>query len=161
MRQVAKKNSGFSLVEILVVVLILGIMMSIAVMAFGDFGHSRQVLACAQQFENYLKLVRQQAILQASPLGIELHPHSYQVVQFSSDGLWVPVINSPIFKVQYIPKNTTLVLEPSTNHKNNPAIMIDTSGDLTPFTLHFLSEKQHRIATVLGTFNGSITLNTP
>jgi len=101
-----KKNSGFTLIEVLIVVAILGILMSIAVPAYSEYIR-RAHRAAAQQFlldvaqrqEQYLLDNRQYATawgIGAGGLGLpKLSPDSSPVSPLPAD-LW-PYYNDPDF----------------------------------------------------------------
>lgn len=152
-------NKGFTLIEILVVLLIIGITMGFAVMSFGDFGEKRGIIVAAEQFTNYVKLVQQQAILETSTLGIRIHDNGYQVLRFQAPASWVPLPLNSIFHRHHFPKGLVVHLHNIENKQGNPAIIINSSGDMTPFVLDFGSAKQTAISTITGKSNGSITLH--
>ncbi len=151
-------KSGFTLVEILVVVLIIGITIGFALLAFGDFGGSRRVVVAAEQFAGYVRLVQQQAILEASTLGIRLNKQGYQVFRFNVSGNWQAMPSKTIFHAQHFPDSTVINLENRTNKKESPEIIINSSGDMTPFKLHFGSERQRYVITVIGSHDGHVAL---
>ena len=155
-----RNNRGFTLIEILVVVVIMGITVGFALLAFGDFGRSRRIVMAAEQFINYVKLVEQQAILETSTLGIRLNKNSYQVVRFQFPSSWQIISKNVIFHQQQFPKNTVIRLttENLQEEKGGPQIIIDASGDMTPFKLHVGSAKQTNIVTIVGEHNGNISL---
>ncbi|MDP2365929.1 MAG: GspH family T2SS minor pseudopilin variant LspH [Ignavibacteria bacterium] len=153
-------NRGFTLIEILIVIVIIGITVGFALIAFGDFGESRRVLFSVEQLVNTLKLAQQQAILETSTLGLRIDNTSYQILRFQNSSGWAPISNKGIFKVNYFPKNTVITLK--TNHKTlqgAPSIIINSSGDMTPFTLGFGNSKE-MMTTLTGTHNGSMTFST-
>lgn len=153
-------NRGFTLIEILIVIVIIGITVGFALIAFGDFGESRRVLFSAEQLVNTLKLAQQQAILETSTLGLHINNTSYQILRFQNSSGWEPISNKGIFKVNYFPKNTVITLK--TNNKplqGVPPIIINSSGDMTPFTLGFGTYKE-MMTTLKGTHNGSLTFST-
>jgi general secretion pathway protein H len=153
-------NRGFTLIEILIVIVIIGITVGFALITFGDFGESRRVLFSAEQLVNTLKLAQQQAVLETSTLGLRIDKNSYQILRFQNASHWEPVSNKGIFKVTYFPQNTVISLK--TNNKSlqgSPSIIINSSGDMTPFTLSFGTNKE-MMTTLTGTHNGNLIFST-
>lgn len=151
-------NRGFTLIEILVVVLIIGITIGLALLAFGDFGGQRRIVMAAEHFINYVKLVQQQAILETSTLGIQLNQNTYQALRFQTNSQWQSMPSKGIFHQQQFPKNTVVHLEKMSFKVNTPQLIINASGDMTPFKLNIGSETQPSIVTILGKRNGTVEL---
>jgi type II secretion system protein H len=136
-------NSGFTLVEILVVVVILGITATMAVMALGDFGETQRITASAERFASKLRLVRYHAILEATPYQIKRTADSYQVLKFTPPNLWEKSnIKGGVLHALPLNKN----------------ILIQASGEITPVTLTFGKLKSPAIATISTTTDSKITL---
>lgn len=154
------KPKGFSLIEILVVLLIVGITMGFAMMAFGDFGETRRITVTAEQFIQYVKLAQQQAILETRTLGIAFNNNSYQVLHLSQQGNWSPMGDKHIFHRQQFPKELSYRFRNTIIKHRTPQIIINASGDMTAFTLDFGTNKQTVIATISGASNGAITIQT-
>ncbi|WP_156411356.1 type II secretion system minor pseudopilin GspH [Legionella oakridgensis] len=154
------KEKGFTLLEILVVLVIIGITLGFALLAFGDFGEKRRVMMAAEQFANYVKLTQQQAILEASTLGIRFHNQTYQVFRFNTSGHWQAMPPKGIFHIQAVPNNTMLHWATEKKKSVSPDIIIHASGDITPFTLYFGSYKVPKLAAVIGQQNGSVFFQT-
>jgi len=149
-------NKGFTLIEILMVIVIIGITVGFALIAFGDFGESRRIQFSAEQLANTIRLAEQQAILDNSTLGLRIDNSSYQLLKFKSTN-WEPLSAKGIFKIHYFPKN--LVIHLKTNTKpisGSPAIVINASGDLTPFTLGFGVSKNKVVTVLTGKQDGSL-----
>ncbi|WP_018576877.1 GspH family T2SS minor pseudopilin variant LspH [Legionella shakespearei] len=154
-------NRGFTLIEILIVIVIIGITVGFALIAFGDFGESKRILFAADQLGNTLKLAQQQAILEHGTLGLKIDNTSYQILKLHNASEWKPISNKGVFKVHYFPHNTVITLK--TNNKASvgaPSIIIGSSGDITPFTLDFGINKENTIVTLTGSANGTLNFIT-
>lgn len=152
-----RNNQGFTLIEIMVVIVIIGITVGFALIAFGDFGESKRILFSAEQLASTLRLSQQQAILETSTLGVRIDNTSYQILKLQDNAQWQPIANTGIFKITYFPKNTFITLNTENHPKaGTPAIIISASGDLTPFTLSFGSTKEHQLAVLIGSRNGNL-----
>ena len=149
---------GFTLIEILVVVLIVGITIGFALLAFGDFGSKRRIVMSAEQFVNYVKFAQQQAIMETSTLGISVNNNSYQLMRFQSTGKWSNMSQKNVFRQQHFPDSAVVRLENTNNIRNAPQIIINSSGDMTTFKLIISSVKQVNIASVIGRDNGTVVL---
>ena len=149
-------GNGFTLIEILVVILIIGITLGFAMMAFGDFGKKRQLLIAAEQFEQYIQLVQQQAILETSTLGVYMDKNTYQVLQLSTAGTWQSMPGNRIFRPQHLPKGAIIHLQLLTTTQKKHLIIIQSSGEMTPFRLTFGTSQQAHVITVIGESNGSL-----
>lgn len=151
------KLRGFTLIEILVVILIISITLGFAMLAFGDFGEKRSIVTAAQQFANYVTLVRQEAILESTTLGIHVNQDGYDAMRFKEPNTWQPM-SQHIFHHKNFPKRTIIHFKTKTN---NPSIIVNASGDMTAFELSFGSARASAMATVMGKSDGYITVNIP
>lgn len=151
-------NRGFTLIEILIVIVIIGITVGFALISFGDFGESRRIQFSAEQFINTLKLAQQQAILNNSTLGLTVNNTSYRILQFKPPTQWNAISDKGIFKTQYFPNNTIIKLKTNSNSTvGTPAILIHASGDMTPFVLQFGSNKESTVTTIIGRQDGMLS----
>ncbi len=151
-----KNKAGFTLIEILVVLLIIGITVGFALIAFGDFGSKRRIVVATEQFVNYVKFTQQIAILKTSTLGIQFHNNQYDILQLESANHWQSMPKKTVFHSQHFPDNATLHLE--TSEKAGPQIIINASGDMSPFKLNIGSTNQPHIAVIMGKQDGSLSL---
>ncbi len=152
-------NRGFTLVEILVVLVIVGITLSFALLAFGDFGQSRRMMMAADQFTNMVGLAQQQAILESSTLGISLKNNSYQIVRFVPPNDWRPIADKGIFAVQHFPDKAVIDLNiKSSAKKNTPEIIINSTGDMTAFQLKLGTHQQPNIKTLTWRHDGLLVV---
>ncbi len=155
-----RSNQGFTLIEILIVLVIIGITIGFALIAFGDFGESRRILFSAEQLVNTLQLAQQKAILETSTLGLRIDNTGYQVLQLTNNAQWKPISDKGVFKLTYFPKDTRIILKTSTSTSiGAPAIIITAAGDMTPFTLTFGSKQDNNLALLIGKHNGELKFN--
>lgn len=153
-------SKGFTLIEILIVIVIIGITVGFALISYGDFGESRRRMFSLEQLVNTLRLAQQQAILETSTLGLRIDNSSYQILKYKNSTDWSPISNKGIFKVNYFPKNTVIKL--TTNNKpppGTPSIVINSSGDMTPFTLSFGASTDTMDTVLTGRHDGSLNLS--
>ena len=144
---------GFTLIEILVVLLIVGITVSFTVLMLGDFGENRRIVVAAEQFTNYVKLMQQQAMLEANTLGIRIHQNTYQVLRYTQSNTWTPLSGNTLFRVQLFPKQTVINLDKSLGKAANPAIVITASGEISYFKLTLGTSQHPVLATVFSEHN--------
>ncbi|OQY26491.1 MAG: hypothetical protein B6244_13355 [Candidatus Cloacimonetes bacterium 4572_55] len=76
------KNSGFSLLEIMVTVGLIGILVAVAVPNFGKFNQNRMVEAAAQRVVSDLRMLRTVAISQHHWCKVEFFPDELRYVMF-------------------------------------------------------------------------------
>jgi general secretion pathway protein H len=151
-----KSCLGFTLIEMLVVLVIIGISFGFAVLAFGDFGNSKRILFSAEQLVSTLRMAQQRSLLESSTLGVRIDDHGYQILKWGNNSRWQVIANKGLFKEHAFPEHTLIHLKtnlPSAN--NDPKIIIDATGAITPFTLSFSTEKEE-ITTLQGIGNGQI-----
>lgn len=150
-------NKGFTLIEILIVIVIIGITVGFALLAYGDFGASRRIVFAAEQLVNTLHLAQQQAILENSTLGLRIDNTSYQILKYQKANQWNPISNKGIFKVIYFPKNTQIKLKTDTIQPlGSPVIIINSSGDISAFSLNVGDNKEPEMTTITAKHNGNI-----
>ncbi|STX29016.1 general secretion pathway protein LspH [Legionella beliardensis] len=156
-----RNERGFTLIEILVVILIIGIIASATLFAFGDFGTSRRVKVTAEQFIAYTKLVQQRAILEMTTLGINVSSGGYETYRYVNDNSWQPMPKNSLIFHRTFPKDVIVTLQNNIKNKTNgPNIIVTSSGNMTEFKLIFGTSAQPNIITITGEHNGNLTLDT-
>lgn len=151
---------GFTLIEILVVVVIIGTTLGFAMLAFGDFGASRKATVTAEQFSSYIKLVQQRAILEANAFAINLNKEGYETLRFNQNS-WQSMPNKGIFHWRSFPPTIVVALHRTRRQIKKPEIIISSSGDMTEFRIDFGTSSQADIATLVGTEDGQLAIQHP
>ncbi|MET0104379.1 MAG: prepilin-type N-terminal cleavage/methylation domain-containing protein [Sedimenticola sp.] len=77
MNRIPLTQTGFTLLELLVVVLIIGLISGLATLSVGSVGNDRRLKTEAQRIVNRFSLAMQESILQGRPVGVTLRPTGY------------------------------------------------------------------------------------
>ncbi len=167
------RSKGFTLVEILVVVVIMAIVISIAVLSINVTGRDRQLDQESRRLVGLLDLLHDRALLEGRDFGMRVAPNAYQFVVY--DNLrerWAPFDQEREFRPRTLPKGVNfqleldsvqVVLKPpdptlSTDAvPSPPQIAIAASGDATPFRLTLLRASTQTKAVISGDALGKIT----
>lgn len=152
------QQTGFSLLEILVVLLIIGITLTFALLAFGDFGAKRQAQVSAENFIQYIKLIQHQALLEANPWGIVLESKVYRALRFSEKQQWSSPKQNNIFKARKLPKNIMMSWDTKNKTHQPLNIIIQPTGDMTPFRIQFSSNSNKKGLIIEGFYNGQMSI---
>lgn len=169
--------AGFTLIELLVVLIIISIITATTIFTATDGGRSRRMQAAVEQLKNAIELAQSQAILTQSVIGIEITPHTYQFILFTTqldlknhqlNPLWVSIADNPILQLQKLPSYMQLNidveaelfkdLQAKVNNTKalSPQAIILPSGSFTPFTLTLESSNKKTVYQLKGDSSGNV-----
>ncbi|MFY7697726.1 MAG: type II secretion system minor pseudopilin GspH [Legionella sp.] len=150
---------GFTLIEILVVVLIISMTTGFALLAFNDFGTNRQAMIAAEEFVNHLQFTQQLAVLESATYGIQLFNNGYRIISYQPNTAnWVVLNKNAAFQKQFFPTATRISLESQTTVANTPPIIIDQSGGVNDFAIRITDRDDHEIVKIISQSDGTISL---
>jgi general secretion pathway protein H len=145
--------SGFTLLELLVVLVVVAIMVSMAMLSFGVLGRDRQSEEESRRFWVVLQQAREEAELQAEDLGIFISADSYEYLRFEPRREeWQLIEGDELFAQRRLPEglrfrlrvdSREIVMKPDLpnrgdkdeNEKWPPQVMVLSSGEVMPFEL--------------------------
>ena len=151
---------GFTLIEILVAVFIVGIVMSIAVLSLSLAGDDREAQREARRLISLIQVAQDDAFLQGREFGLEFLLGGYRFVEYDPQiNEWADVQFDESLKLWTLPEGYELELyledqrvlldeEPvqisydespsQVREEYAPHLLIFSSGDATPFEVHIV-----------------------
>ncbi len=167
------RSKGFTLVEILVVVVIMAIVISLAVLSIGVTGRDSQLDEESRRIEGLVDLLHERALLEGRDFGLRIEPAAYEFVVYdAARDRWLTLDQEHEFRHRDLPKGVsfqlqldsqTVVLKPvdrnlaSDQAPPGPQVAIAASGEGTPFRLTLLRDATQAKASVDGDALGKIS----
>ncbi|MBT8135467.1 MAG: type II secretion system minor pseudopilin GspH [Gammaproteobacteria bacterium] len=153
---VVRRARGFTLLELMVVIVIVGVLVSLAVMSLGD-NAARRLEEEATRFGSLLRLAADEAVLQGRDIGVVIDESSYSFHVIDDQfGQWQPMAADRLFRQRNMIEGIRLELAiddislelppPATEPDDedlqdtepvNPQVLLLSSGEITPFELLF------------------------
>jgi general secretion pathway protein H len=169
----ARRASGFTLLEVLVVMVIIGIITTMAAISVNVLGGDHQMQTEAERLQAILTQAREDAALQSRDLGLRVDETSFEFLEY--DGRterWRPVLGDPLLRERTLPDGLRMSLrvedrnvkldprQPETELKPiEPQVVLQASGDVVPFDLLFAREGTEEQRRISGTVEGRIELH--
>ena len=165
------RSRGFTLVEILVVVVIMAIVIALAVLSIGVTGRDSQLDEETRRIQGLVDMLHERALLEGRDFGVRIEPTAYEFAAYDPDrDRWVTMNDEQEFRHRDLPKGVSfrleldsvdVVLKPVDKSMNDgpppPQIAIAASGEGTPFRLTLTREATQAQASVDGDAFGKTT----
>lgn len=140
---VVKRSKGFTLLEVMIVIVILAIVTTVAVVYFSGFTRRRQLQSAGQNLKTLVESMKTEALLKPAILGLRFKPHGFDVMRFYQDsqtGRWRVVNNSLLNSLAVGHDiNLKLISLHGVKHpvvsSDAPQIVFSTNAEVTSFTL--------------------------
>ena len=158
-----RQFQGFTLIEVLVVLLIISITAGIAALTLGN--NHRQVALFADELTEVLRFAEVQALLQPAIIGLSFDGTHFQFYRFnqqakSPETQWERLA-TPYLKDYTLPNGVVATWQlPEKQEKSNhyPEVIFSMDGSVTPFRLFLGKENSEALYQIQGKVGGSITL---
>jgi general secretion pathway protein H len=165
--------SGFTLIEILVVIFIISIVTSVALLTISR-NENKKIDAFAIELAQLITLAEEQAMLQPQVLGLLVDDQTLQFKSMhqSGDKISWTVLEDKLLGTREVPDDIALTLRLTAEKpkeaddektdddetvKQIPQIIISTNGDLTPFSLYIGKRGQNPRYLITGDEDGHLT----
>jgi len=166
----AARAAGFTLLEVLVVVVIIGILTSMAVVSVNVLGGDHEMDEEARRLQAVLTQVREDAMLEGRDVGLRIDVRGYDFLHY--DGRyerWQLVSDDPLLRERTLPEGLTAALflesrqvqlvarsTPTEDAPPAPQVVVQASGDLVPFELVLRRDGTLEERRISGTVEGKI-----
>jgi general secretion pathway protein H len=160
------RSRGFTLVEILVVVVIMAVVISLTVLSIGVTGRDSQLDEESRRIEGLVDLLHERALLEGRDFGLRIEPTAYEFVVYEpTHDRWLSLNQESEYRRRDLPKGVTFQLEMDSqvvvlkpleqtlsgnDPPPGPQVAIAASGEGTPFRLTLLREGTRAHASVDG-----------
>ncbi len=167
------RSKGFTLVEILVVVVIMAVVISLAVLSIGVTGRDAQLDEETRRIEGLIGLLHERAVLEGRDFGMRIEPSAYEFLVYEpARERWERMNQEREYRRRELPNGLSLELQLDSQtvvlkvaDRNfsagqalpSPQLAIAASGEGTPFRLTVTRAQTHAKASVGGDALGVIS----
>ena len=171
-RRLPGRASGFTLLEVLVVIVIIGIITSMAVVSTRVLGGDHEMDQEARRLVAVLGQAREDAMLEGRDVGVRIDARGYDFLRY--DGRteqWLLEGEDPLLRERALPEGleAELWLEsrpvklaarsaPTENAAPLPQVVLMASGDAIPFELRLTRAGTQEVRAVVGASDGKLEI---
>lgn len=168
-----RRVSGFTLLEVLVVLVIIGIVTAMAVVSTGVLGADHQMDEEAQRLQAVLAQAREESMLDGRDVGLRVDRQGYDFLRYNGRvAAWEPVVDDTLLRERELPEglNASLRLEareieleprtaPTEDEPAQPQVLVLASGDVVPFEILLRRDGTEETRRIAGTIEGKFEVH--
>ena len=139
-----RHRNGFTLIEMMVVLIIVGVIVSLGMVRLTTDDDAAQVRREAERLSALLHLARDEAIVRARSMGLRLTPDGYRFALYD-DGRWRDLDSDTVFRARRLPDHLRLAVHgvsqaaardsAGDGGEPPPQVILTPGGEATPFEL--------------------------
>jgi general secretion pathway protein H len=153
---------GFTLIEVMVVIVIIGILINFVTLSIGRNSPQDQLKKEAQRLSSLIGLASEEALLRSALIGVDISEGEYSFLRLE-EGEWHPMDDN-LFRPRQLPEGMEFSIastqqEGEDEEKNIPEIILLNSGEMTPFELKLSSDSIESYYRLSGDEMGERTLD--
>jgi len=167
-----RRRAGFTLIEILVVVIIIAVVTSIAVLSVGVLGKDRGLETEGDRYADVATAAMEQAQLEGRDFGIHFAPSRYEVLTYvTRRQRWESVEDDRLYAAHELPAGVAarleiegkpiVFVEDKPGVARVPQVLLYSSGDASPYRLSFGREGSDDTWSVDGDADGTLRVTLP
>ncbi len=163
------KNKGFTLIELMVVVALIGIIMGTVVLSAGDGGQLDRVEIETKRMSALIKLLAEEAILKNKEFAVVVDETEYNFQVLDKRNKWNNFAGDAIFRQRKMTANSKIeiTLEDfdvdfgAQKKGEDIRIFLFSSGEMSPFEIKIIDLESESYFTITGSLVGALKIEGP
>ncbi len=139
-----RRSKGFTLLELLIVLVILGITISFTVLSFGLKTPQDDLKEQGLRLAALMQLASEESILLSQELALQFESDGYHFLNLKDDQ-WLEIKNDQVFRRRVLPESISVELSVEGSDVSNDEAVVEriyfySSGEASPFVLTLRSQ---------------------
>ncbi len=163
------KNKGFTLIEVMVVVALIGIIMGSVVLSTGDGGQLDRLEIETKRMSALIKLLSEEAILKNKEFAVAVAETEYDFQVLDRKGKWRPLAGDAIFHKRKMINNSKIEMTlesfdidfAAQKKDEDIKIFLLSSGEMSPFEIKLIDNLSEMYFTITGSIVGTLKIEGP